>query len=77
MPYVTADMVERAHAKGMQVVIPWTVNYKPTMRAHMGAGVDGLITDFPDRLRDVMAKRSLKLPKQYTLTLGAPGLATG
>jgi glycerophosphoryl diester phosphodiesterase len=69
-PYVTADMVERAHAKGMQV-IPWTVNDQPTMRALMDAGVDGLITDYPDRLREVMAEQSLKLPKQYTLTPGA------
>lgn len=49
VPYVTADMVNRAHAKGMQV-IPWTVDDKPTMRALMDAGVDGLITDYPDRL---------------------------
>ena len=69
VPYVTSDMVDRAHAKGMQV-IPWTVNDKPTMRALLDAGVDGLITDFPDRLRDVMTERSLKLPKQYTPTPG-------
>ncbi|MDQ0690926.1 glycerophosphodiester phosphodiesterase family protein [Arthrobacter sp. W4I7] len=66
VPYVTADMVKRAHAKGMQV-IPWTVDDKPTMRALMDTGVDGMITDYPDRLRDVLAERSLKLPKQYTL----------
>ena len=69
-PYVTVDIVDRAHATGMQV-IPWTVNDKPTMRALMDAGVDGLITDYPDRLREVMAERSLTLPKQYTLVPGA------
>jgi glycerophosphoryl diester phosphodiesterase len=63
-------MVNRAHAKGMQV-IPWTVDDKPTMRALMDVGVDGLITDYPNVLRDVMAERSLKLPKQYTLAPGA------
>ncbi len=62
VPYVTADMVQRAHAAGMQV-IPWTVDDKPTMRALIAAGVDGLITDYPDRLRDVMAESGLKLPK--------------
>ena len=72
VPYVTVDMVNRAHAKGMQV-IPWTVNDKPTMRALMDAGVDGLITDYPNRLREVMAERSLKLPKQYSLAPGASG----
>ena len=74
-PYVTADMVQRAHAKGMQVV-PWTVNDKPTMRALMDAGIDGLITDYPDRLREVMAERSLKLPKPYFLEPGASVHAT-
>jgi glycerophosphoryl diester phosphodiesterase len=33
----------------------------------MDAGVDGLITAHPDRLREVMSERSLKLPKKYTL----------
>lgn len=64
-------MVERAHAQDMQGT-PWTINDQPTMRALMDAGVDGLITDYPDRLRDVMAERSLKLPKQYTLDPGQP-----
>jgi glycerophosphoryl diester phosphodiesterase len=73
-PYVNADMVKRAHAKGMQV-IPWTVNDKPTMGALMDTGVDGMITDYPDRLRAVLAERSLKLPKQYTLEPGASGAA--
>lgn len=63
VPYVTADMVRRAHAAGLQV-IPWTVDDKPTMRALISAGVDGLITDYPDRLRDVMAESGLKLPRQ-------------
>ncbi|GAA1267824.1 glycerophosphodiester phosphodiesterase [Arthrobacter pascens] len=65
IPYVTADMVERAHDAGMQV-IPWTVDDKPTMRALISTGVDGIITDYPDRLRDVMTEHSLKLPKRYS-----------
>jgi len=64
VPYVTPDMVRRAHAAGMQV-IPWTVDDKPTMRALIGAGVDGLITDYPDRLREVMAESGMKLPKAF------------
>jgi glycerophosphoryl diester phosphodiesterase len=28
-------------------------------------GVDGLITDYPDRLRTVLASRGFQLPKQY------------
>jgi glycerophosphoryl diester phosphodiesterase len=64
VPYVTADMVTRAHAAGMQV-IPWTVDDKPTMRALIATGVDGLITDYPDRLRDVMGESGMKLPQAY------------
>lgn len=66
VPYVTADMVSRAHASGMQV-IPWTVDDKPTMRALIADGVDGLITDYPDRAREVMAETGMKLPHSYDL----------
>lgn len=63
-PYVTAELVDEAHAAGIEVV-PWTVNDKPTMRKLIRDGVDGLITDYPDRLREVMAEFGLKLPKKY------------
>ena len=69
VPYVTADMVRRAHAAGMQV-IPWTVDDQPTMRALIDAGVDGIITDYPDRLRGVMAGAGLKLPHSFELQSG-------
>jgi glycerophosphoryl diester phosphodiesterase len=61
-PYVTADMVDRAHELGIDV-IPWTVNDPATMQSLVDAGVDGLITDYPDRLRDVMADNGLRLPR--------------
>jgi glycerophosphoryl diester phosphodiesterase len=51
---VDAALVRTAHARGLQV-IPWTVNDVATMRALLELGVDGLITDYPDRaaaLRD-------------------------
>lgn len=31
----------------------------------MDLGVDGIISDYPTRLRAVMADRGLKLPKAY------------
>jgi glycerophosphoryl diester phosphodiesterase len=61
-PYVTGQMVDAAHAAGMKVV-PWTVNDRPTMEKLMDDGVDGLITDYPDRLREVMADRRYALPE--------------
>lgn len=63
-PYVTRAMVKDAHRAGIKV-IPWTVDDKPTMAALMDTGVDGLITDYPDRLRDLMAARGLELPRSY------------
>ena len=69
-PYVTEQMVDRAHAAGLGVV-PWTVDDRPTMAALMDAGVDGLITDYPDRLRDLMADRGLRLPRAYQAPRGS------
>lgn len=60
--YVTQDMVNSAHERGIRV-IPWTVDDPDTMRALMDLGVDGLITDYPDRLRAVMSERGLSLPE--------------
>ena len=36
------------HDKGIKVV-PWTVNTVEDMKAMKALGVDGLITDYPDR----------------------------
>ncbi|MBG6212480.1 MAG: glycerophosphodiester phosphodiesterase [Cryobacterium sp.] len=63
---VTAQMVTEAHELGLPV-IPWTVNTTSDITAIMNLGVDGIITDYPTRLRDVMTERGLKLPKSYTL----------
>lgn len=41
-------MVETLHSKGMKL-IPWTVNEPEQMRSLLQLGVDGLITDYPDR----------------------------
>ena len=35
-------------------VIPWTVNTIPEMRSMIDYGVDGIITDFPDRLLHIL-----------------------
>ena len=45
---VTATLVRKAHAANIKV-IPWTVNDEVAMRRMVHAGVDGLITDYPDR----------------------------
>jgi glycerophosphoryl diester phosphodiesterase len=63
-PYVTTQMVDDAHAAGMAVV-PWTIDDPATMRSLIDKGVDGIITDYPDRLRTVAVEYGFKLPKQY------------
>ncbi|WTW98899.1 glycerophosphodiester phosphodiesterase family protein [Streptomycetaceae bacterium NBC_01309] len=63
-PYVTKEMVDRAHRLGLKV-IPWTVDDTVTMNKLIDDGVDGIITDYPDRLRTVLADRGYKLPKKY------------
>jgi glycerophosphoryl diester phosphodiesterase len=59
---LSADLVKEAHALGLKV-IPWTVNKTEDMARLIDWGVDGLITDRPDFLRDVMAEKKLPLPK--------------
>lgn len=64
--YSLADQAfnDRAHALGLRV-IPWTVNDADTMRAQIAAGADGIITDYPSRLRQVMADLGVPLPPAY------------
>ena len=63
-PYVTMTMVEQAHRLGLKV-IPWTIDDPATMNKLIDDGVDGIITNYPDRLRDVMAARGFALPRMY------------
>jgi len=45
---LSEEKVAQLRQKGMQV-IPWTVNDPAAMRQVKAMGVDGLITDYPDR----------------------------
>ncbi|KXP14871.1 glycerophosphodiester phosphodiesterase family protein [Tsukamurella pseudospumae] len=60
--FTTPALIRRAHANGLTVV-PWTVNDPATMRALLGDGVDGLITDYPDRARAVFRELGIALPE--------------
>ena len=57
------DDVAAAKALGLKV-IPWTVNERAEMERLIALGVDGIITDYPDRLRAVMAAKEMPLPPQ-------------
>ena len=56
-----AATVAEAHALGLKVV-PWTVNDKDDLARAIDMKVDGLISDYPDRARQVMAEKGLPLP---------------
>ena len=58
---VTEAAIAEAKAAGIAVV-RWTVNEVADMGRLIGMGVDGLITDHPERLRGVMAARGMNLP---------------
>lgn len=49
---LSANVVQEAHEQGLHV-IPWTVNDVETMRELIRMGVDGIITDYPNRIEEV------------------------
>ncbi|EMO56591.1 glycerophosphodiester phosphodiesterase family protein [Leptospira santarosai str. CBC1416] len=51
--YVTKEFVQKAHSHKISV-IPWTVNDPEEMRRLVNAGVDGIISDYPDRLAETI-----------------------
>jgi glycerophosphoryl diester phosphodiesterase len=71
-PNITDALIAAAHRLGL-LVIPWTVDDTASMRSLIDRGVDGLITDYPDLGRQVMAEKGLKLPRQYASPLDVEG----
>jgi glycerophosphoryl diester phosphodiesterase len=53
---VTRELVEHAHAHGIQVHV-WTINAVEEMAELLDLGVDGIVTDFPERLADLIERR--------------------
>ncbi len=54
---VTRELVDQAHRSDLHVVT-WTVNDAAKMSSAIDAGVDGIMTDLPDRLRAVVEDKS-------------------
>jgi len=55
-PLVNASLIEFAHARGVSVDI-WTINDPAEMRRLLDLGADGIITDYPRRLAEVIGDR--------------------
>jgi glycerophosphoryl diester phosphodiesterase len=58
---VTEALVAQAHAHDIQVHV-WTINAADEMDALLDLGVDGIISDFPARLADVIERRCANTP---------------
>lgn len=60
---VSIQNIKQAHDLGLEVKV-WTVNDTDDMKKLIEMGVDGIITDYPDRLRKVLKKLAMTLPRQ-------------
>ncbi|KRF23856.1 glycerophosphodiester phosphodiesterase family protein [Phycicoccus sp. Soil803] len=52
---IDQGIVDRAHALGLDIHV-WTVNFGGDMSRGITWGVDGIITDYPSVLRDILRK---------------------
>jgi glycerophosphoryl diester phosphodiesterase len=57
-PRVTAENVREAHELGL-LVIPWTVDNPEAMENLIDLGVDGIITNVPDVLQEILRERGI------------------
>ncbi|WP_217553321.1 glycerophosphodiester phosphodiesterase [Streptomyces sp. GbtcB6] len=58
VPVVDRRFVRAAHARGLHVHV-WTINEPDRMHRLLDLGVDGIMTDHIDTLREVMQKRGV------------------
>jgi glycerophosphoryl diester phosphodiesterase len=62
--YADRAMASAAHQRGLKL-IPWTCDDPATVEALMEMGIDGIITNYPNHVRQIMADRGMRLPKAY------------
>ncbi|HJS37834.1 MAG TPA: glycerophosphodiester phosphodiesterase [Burkholderiales bacterium] len=61
--YEELDSATLIEARKLELkVVPWTVNEPGYIERFLDLGVDGLITDYPERVRAELARRGLPLP---------------
>ena len=61
---LNASRLQEAHALGLRVVV-WTVNDPQDIEAMLELGVDGIISDRPDRVRAALLAHGLPLPARH------------
>lgn len=57
--FLDERQVKQAHAAGIRVV-PWTVNEEEDWKRLIDWGVDGITTDYPDRLAVYLSRRGIE-----------------
>jgi glycerophosphoryl diester phosphodiesterase len=60
-PLVTRALIDHAHAHAIQVHV-WTINAVEEMAALLDLGVDGIVSDFPGRMADLIERRRAAAP---------------
>jgi glycerophosphoryl diester phosphodiesterase len=61
---LTPALLKQAHDLGLKVIV-WTVNADADIERLLDWGVDGIISDRPDRVREALARRGQPLPRRY------------
>jgi glycerophosphoryl diester phosphodiesterase len=60
------DALRTAHSLGLRVAV-WTVNAPDDIRRMIGKGVDSVISDYPDRVREVAQSFGLPVPEPASI----------
>ena len=55
---VTQRFINYVHKKGLKIIV-WTINDTKTMKKLISMGVDGIITDKPKELIDILVKKDI------------------
>ncbi len=63
-----SPQLAEAHGLGLKVLV-WTVNSETAMRDLIDLGVDGIVTDFPDRLRKVLIEKGIAVARPTPVKL--------
>ena len=56
---ITKEFIRAAHERNLKIHV-WTVNNAAAMKRLLEMGVDGIMTDYPDRLQNLLKEGSVK-----------------
>lgn len=71
---IAAATRARDSGAGVSLVLHWTINDEETMRSSLAAGVDGILTDSPALLREVLAAQGITTGAAYHTAARSPAI---